>query len=66
MTAAVDAAEGSPRTSPLRVGAGLGGIVLSRRFWARLDGIDNVIAIKVAPFNRYRTLDRTRENDLRA
>jgi hypothetical protein len=35
----------------------VGGIVLSRRFWARFAAIDNVIAIKVAPFNRYRTLD---------
>ncbi|MGQ0676508.1 MAG: dihydrodipicolinate synthase family protein [Rhodospirillales bacterium] len=35
----------------------VGGIALSRRFWARFAAIDNVIAIKVAPFNRYRTLD---------
>ncbi len=35
----------------------VGGIVLSREFWRRFCGIDNVIGIKVAPFNRYRTLD---------
>ncbi|MBT7664013.1 MAG: dihydrodipicolinate synthase family protein, partial [Rhodospirillaceae bacterium] len=35
----------------------VGGIVLSRGFWQRFAAIDNVIAIKVAPFNRYRTLD---------
>jgi dihydrodipicolinate synthase/N-acetylneuraminate lyase len=35
----------------------VGGIPLPRSFWRRLAGIDNVIAIKVAPFNRYATLD---------
>jgi hypothetical protein len=35
----------------------VGGIPLSRNFWTRFAGIDNVIAIKVAPFNRYKTLD---------
>ncbi len=35
----------------------VGGIPLSRRFWQRFAAIENVIAIKVAPFNRYRTLD---------
>src|SRR5919197_3824741 len=35
----------------------VGGIPLSRAFWARFAAIDNVVAIKVAPFNRYRTLD---------
>src|SRR5690348_6715655 len=35
----------------------VGGIPLSRSFWARFASIDNVMAIKVAPFNRYRTLD---------
>jgi hypothetical protein len=35
----------------------VGGIPLSRNFWTRFAEIDNVIAIKVAPFNRYRTLD---------
>ena len=35
----------------------VGGIALSRAFWTRFAGIDNVIAIKVAPFNRYKTLD---------
>jgi hypothetical protein len=35
----------------------VGGIPLSRAFWARFAALDNVIAIKVAPFNRYKTLD---------
>ncbi len=35
----------------------VGGIPLSRGFWTRFAALDNVIAIKVAPFNRYRTLD---------
>src|SRR6516225_5397739 len=35
----------------------VGGIALSRGFWGRFAAIDNVVAIKVAPFNRYRTLD---------
>jgi Dihydrodipicolinate synthetase family len=35
----------------------VGGRILSRSFWTRFAGIDNVIAIKVAPFDRYRTLD---------
>ena len=35
----------------------VGGVILSANFWRRFAAIDNVIAIKVAPFNRYRTLD---------
>jgi hypothetical protein len=35
----------------------VGGVVLSANFWRRFALIDNVIAIKIAPFNRYRTLD---------
>ena len=35
----------------------VGGIILSANFWRRFALIDNVIAIKIAPFNRYRTLD---------
>ena len=35
----------------------VGGIALSAGFWQRFAEIDNVIAIKMAPFNRYRTLD---------
>ena len=35
----------------------MGGIKLSRSFWSRFAAIENVVAIKVAPFNRYRTLD---------
>jgi hypothetical protein len=35
----------------------VGGVILSAEFWRRFALIDNVIAIKIAPFNRYRTLD---------
>jgi len=35
----------------------VGGMILSANFWRRFAAIDNVIAIKIAPFNRYRTLD---------
>jgi dihydrodipicolinate synthase/N-acetylneuraminate lyase len=35
----------------------VGGIHLPAGFWRRFCEIDNVIAIKIAPFNRYRTLD---------
>ena len=35
----------------------VGGVRLSRAFWTRFAAIENVIAIKVAPFNRYATLD---------
>jgi len=35
----------------------VGGRVLSTTFWRRFAAIENVVAIKVAPFNRYRTLD---------
>ena len=35
----------------------VGGVILSWDFWRRFAMIDNVIAIKIAPFNRYRTLD---------
>ena len=35
----------------------VGGRVLSYEFWRRFAEIDNVIAIKMAPFNRYQTLD---------
>ena len=38
----------------------VGGIVLPPTFWKRFCEIDNVIAIKIAPFNRYRTLDVVR------
>ncbi len=38
----------------------VGGRVLSREFWARFSEIENVVAIKVAPFNRYHTLDVAR------
>src|SRR5690606_7899114 len=35
----------------------VGGILLPAAFWERFAAIDNVVAIKMAPFNRYRTLD---------
>jgi hypothetical protein len=35
----------------------VGGRVLDRAFWRALLGIERVVAIKVAPFDRYRTLD---------
>ncbi len=38
----------------------VGGIPLSAEFWRRFAEIENVIAIKIAPFNRYRTLDVAR------
>jgi len=35
----------------------VGGIELAAGFWRRFAALENVVAIKVAPFNRYRTLD---------
>jgi dihydrodipicolinate synthase/N-acetylneuraminate lyase len=35
----------------------VGGRHLDAAFWRRFAELDNVVAIKVAPFNRYRTLD---------
>ena len=35
----------------------VGGVPLRYTFWRRFAEIDNVVAIKMAPFNRYRTLD---------
>ncbi|MFL5084294.1 MAG: dihydrodipicolinate synthase family protein [Xanthobacteraceae bacterium] len=35
----------------------VGGVLLAVSFWRRFAAIENVIAIKIAPFNRYRTLD---------
>ena len=35
----------------------VGGLALPVSFWRRFAAIDNVVAIKIAPFNRYRTLD---------
>ena len=34
-----------------------GGRTLSRRFWTRFADIESVIAVKIAPFDRYKTLD---------
>jgi hypothetical protein len=38
----------------------VGGRVLSYRFWRRFAEIPNVLAIKIAPFNRYQTFDVVR------
>ena len=38
----------------------VGGRILSYRFWREFAEIDNVVAIKIAPFNRYQTLDVVR------
>lgn len=38
----------------------VGGRLLSYRFWRRFAEIENVAAIKIAPFNRYQTLDVVR------
>src|SRR6185312_13978270 len=38
----------------------VGGLPLGVDFWTRFAALDNVLAIKVAPFNRYRTLDVVR------
>ena len=38
----------------------VGGIALPAEFWRRFASIDNVVAIKIAPFNRYATLDVVR------
>ena len=35
----------------------VGGLHLPMEFWRRFCEIENVIAVKIAPFNRYRTLD---------
>ena len=39
---------------------GVGGRVLSYDFWRAFADIDNVLAVKVAPFNRYQTFDVAR------
>ncbi len=38
----------------------VGGLDLGAAFWARFAAIENVVAIKVAPFSRYRTMDVVR------
>ena len=52
---------GASRTSFRVVGfylqPAVGGRVLDRDFWRGFLDIDRVVAIKVAPFDRYRTLD---------
>lgn len=36
---------------------GVGGVILSYDFWRELVEMDNIFGIKIAPFNRYATLD---------
>jgi dihydrodipicolinate synthase/N-acetylneuraminate lyase len=38
----------------------VGGLYLPAAFWRRFAQIENVVAIKIAPFDRYRTLDVVR------
>jgi len=38
----------------------VGGCVLPYKFWRELAEIENLVAIKIAPFNRYQTLDVAR------
>lgn len=38
----------------------VGGRVLPVSFWRRFAAIENIVAVKIAPFNRYRTLDVVR------
>jgi dihydrodipicolinate synthase/N-acetylneuraminate lyase len=38
----------------------IGGCILPYEFWRKLAEIENVVAIKIAPFNRYQTLDVVR------
>jgi dihydrodipicolinate synthase/N-acetylneuraminate lyase len=38
----------------------VGGRVLSHRFWREFAEIENIVAIKIAPFNRYQTIDVVR------
>ena len=38
----------------------VGGRVLGYRFWRRLMEVPNVVAVKIAPFNRYQTLEVVR------
>ena len=38
----------------------VGGLPLPVEFWRRFASLENVVAIKIAPFNRYRTLDVVR------
>ncbi len=38
----------------------VGGVALSLAFWRRFSAIENVVAIKIAPFDRYATLDVVR------
>ncbi|HXF26248.1 MAG TPA: dihydrodipicolinate synthase family protein [Bryobacteraceae bacterium] len=39
---------------------GVGGRILPYEFWRQFAELENVVAIKIAPFNRYRTIDVVR------
>ena len=54
---ALRASGGGPAAVRLLPAAGVGGRRLGRDFWRRFAAIPNVVAIKVAPFDRYATLD---------
>ena len=59
-TALIDHCQAVGRQIPLigfYLQTAVGGIPLSKDFWRRFAALDAVIAIKVAPFDRYRTLD---------
>ena len=56
MTLAAAAAGAQDQTAHAAAPA-VGGIESPAAFWRRFAAIDNVVAIKMAPFNRYRTLD---------
>ena len=38
----------------------VGGVTLSARFWRRFAALETTVGIKIAPFNRYRTVDVVR------
>jgi hypothetical protein len=61
--ALIDHCRAVARTIPLfgfYLQPAVGGLALSAGFWRRFCEIDGVVAIKIAPFNRYRTLDVVR------
>ncbi len=60
LTQLIDQARAVAEVIPLMgfyLQAAVGGILLSYEFWREFCEIENVCAIKVAPFDRYRTLD---------
>ena len=51
---------GHPARSAFTFRRSVGGPELSYRFWRQFAEIENVVAIKIAPFDRYKTLDVVR------